>query len=97
MEFLTPYSEKARKGSKQTIKGPSMTEPDNAMSIPEIIARFTRGLGIPVNQRSWQVNDGTQEDIEDFADMPGGDIVSKEQPEPALDPAPEPAPAPAGA
>lgn len=99
MEFLTAYSESARKGSKQTIKGPSMTEPDNAMSIPEIIARFTRGVGIPVQQHAWTTSDGTAQDVEDFADLPGGDIVSKEvedpKPEPA--PAPDPAPAPADA
>lgn len=101
MYFNTQYSESARNGSKQTIKGPSMTEPDNAMSIPEIIARFTRGAGIQVQQHPWQVNDGSELDVADFADMPGGDIVSKEvadpAPPPAFEPATPPAPADAGA
>lgn len=74
-----------------------MTEPDNAMSIPEIIARFTRGVGIPVQQHAWTTSDGTREDVEDFADLPGGDIVSKEVEDPAPAPSPDPAPAPAGA
>lgn len=94
MQFVTAYSESVRKGSKQAIKGPSMTEPDNAMSIPEIIARFTRGVGIPVQQRPWTTNDGTREDVEGFAEVEGSDIVVKEveDPKPA-DPAPAPAPA----
>ena len=41
--FPTKYTESVEIGTFETFTKPSMTEPDNAMSIPEIIARFTRG------------------------------------------------------
>lgn len=40
-------------GSYETILGPDMVEPDNSMSIPEIIAKYTRGQGIQVQQHPW--------------------------------------------
>ena len=68
MDFITKYSESVRKGTFQTFRKPSMTEPDNAMSIPEIIARFTRGQGIVVNQHPWEVGTSENEstDIDEF-------------------------------
>ena len=51
--FPTKYSESAKKGTFEYNNSPSMTEPDNAMSIPEIIARFTRGQGLAVQQHPW--------------------------------------------
>lgn len=62
MEFPTQYTESVRKGSKQVFSKPSMTEPDNAMSIPEIIARFTRGQGLQVQQYSWQSGSAYEDD-----------------------------------
>lgn len=50
MQFNTQYGESRPKGSKETFTKPSQTEPDNSMSIPEIIARYTRGQGIAVKQ-----------------------------------------------
>lgn len=52
--FPTKYSESVQIGTFETFKKPSMTEPDNAMSIPEIIARFTRGYGIQVPVHPWE-------------------------------------------
>lgn len=40
-------------GSYELISGPDMCEPDNAMSIPEIIAKYTRGAGLQVEQHPW--------------------------------------------
>lgn len=53
MEFITKYSESVREGTKEVNLSPSMTEPDNSMSIPEIIARFTRGQGLQVPVHKW--------------------------------------------
>lgn len=44
--------------------GPSMTEPDTTMSIPEIIQRFVRGL--PVDARVFPNESGRVADEEDF-------------------------------
>lgn len=54
MVFPTKYTESVEIGTFETFNRPSMTEPDNAMSIPEIIARFTRGYGIQVPVHQWQ-------------------------------------------
>ena len=54
MVFPTKYSESVQKGTFETFNRPSMTEPDNAMSIPEIIARFTRGYGMSVPVYPWE-------------------------------------------
>lgn len=84
---------------------PSLTEPDNSMSIPEIIARYTRGQGIPVPQHQWTLGAALEEgehevDSTEFDFMPGYNAPQKpaEPQEPAESQKPaEPAPAPAGA
>lgn len=62
MEFPTQYTKSVREGSKQVFLLPSLTEPDNAMSIPEIIARFTRGQGLQVQQHPWHAGSATEDD-----------------------------------
>lgn len=86
--FPTQFSESVRKGTKQTFSKPSMTEPDNSLTIPEIIARFTRGQGLQVQQHPW---DSGNESLDDF--MNDGAKPAPAEPVPA-EPAPaEPAPA----
>lgn len=65
--FITKYDDSVLEGSFETFTRPSMTEPDNAMSIPEIIARFTRGYGIEVQQHDWTTGSAFgDEDPEQF-------------------------------
>lgn len=67
MEFPTKYTESVQIGTFEAFKKPSMTEPDNAMSIPEIIARFTRGYGVEVPVHPWQAGSAFDgEDPEKF-------------------------------
>lgn len=90
MDFFTQYGENRPKGSKQRFVGPSMTEPDNTMSIPEIIARFTRGQGIQVTQYPWatgvaqeenEVNkDGTLADVLGLQKNPSAEEPAKPEP-----------------
>lgn len=73
--FPTKYSESVEIGTFEAFNKPSMTEPDNAMSIPEIIARFTRGYGLEVQQHPWTSGsafdeDGDPNNLEDFLDGP---------------------------
>ncbi len=83
-------------GSFEAFTKPSMTEPDNTMSIPEIIARYTRGQGLGVNAFPWQPgvapedgeaaqNDGTLESV----------LGMEEPADASADPAPSPEPQPA--
>lgn len=62
MEFPTKYTESVKKGTFESFTKPSMTEPDNSMSIPEIIARFTRGQGISVTQHPWEIGSAPEGD-----------------------------------
>lgn len=78
-----------------------MTEPENALSIPQIIARFTRGQGLQVQQYPMQSgvapefgepqNDMTLEDVLEFV-QPAGQPA----PHPAAQPAAQPAVSAAG-
>lgn len=81
-----------------------MTEPDNSMSIPEIIARYTRGQGIQVQQYPWQSGqaapeegegqqmDGTAEALLEMAAVDTGVNSLEPAPVPAPEPAPDPDP-----
>lgn len=60
--FITKYDDSVLNGTFEVFTKPSKTEPDNAMSIPEIIARFTRGYGIEVQQHDW--TQGTAPDVD---------------------------------
>lgn len=111
--FTTQWPDKPNFGTFEAFTEPSMTEPDNSMSIPEIIARYTRGQGIQVQQYPWQSGqaapeegegvpqDGTAEALLEVAADDMGvkpQVFSNEPaPEPSPDPAPEPAPTPAPA
>lgn len=73
--FPTKYSESVEIGTFEAFTKPSMTEPDNAMSIPEIIARFTRGYGVEVQQHAWTSGsafdeDGDPNNLVEFLDGP---------------------------
>lgn len=92
MEFITKYSESVKIGTKETINGPSMTEPDNAMSIPEIIARFTRGQGLAVPVRPWEAGSAS-EDGQPMADQDINEFMNGPQAAASAAPTQEPAPA----
>lgn len=67
--FITKYDDSVLQGTFEVFRKPSQTEPDNAMSIPEIIARFTRGYGIEVPQHDWTTGSAFgDEDPEQFWD-----------------------------
>lgn len=93
MDFFTQYGKNRPAGSKQRFVGPSLTEPDNTMSIPEIIARFTRGQGIQVTQYPWatgvaqeenEVNkDGTLADVLGLQKKQGAEPAKPEPSAPA--------------
>lgn len=55
---------------------PSLTEPDNAMSIPEIIARYVRGHGLAVPLLPDSSDQSAREDGFSFQDDP--DMFSDE-------------------
>lgn len=109
MIFRTQFSESVSKGSKEAFTKPSLTEPDNSMSIPEIIARYTRGQGIPVNQHQWTsgqaapeagdpMQDGSMDAVLGVQPSPQAAApAAAPQEQPSADPEPAPAPAPAGA
>lgn len=99
--FYTQFGENRPTGSKQVFTQPSMTEPDNTMSIPEIIARYTRGQGLGVNQRVWQSGTATEEGesevpqdgtLEQLLELPT-QPAEPAKPEPSAVPAPAAAPA----
>ena len=56
--------------SREVFKSPSVTEPDNAMSIPEIIARYMRGHGLAVQVLPDSADQAAREDGFDFQDDP---------------------------
>lgn len=78
--FPTQYSESVEIGTFEAFTRPSMTEPDNAMSIPEIIAKFTRGYGVQVQQHPWTSGDafGDQEDPNDIDTFMNGPKAPQE-------------------
>lgn len=97
--FRVQYPIEPDLGSFETISGPDMCEPDNSLSIPEIIARYTRGQGLGVEAKPWQVGSADEDgynpmDVEGF----DSDLIPPDEPAPA-DPAPvdlapvDPAPA----
>lgn len=61
--FRVQYPVEKSLGSFEAILGPDMCEPDNTMSIPEIIARYTRGQGIAVNQYAWESGSSPEGDF----------------------------------
>lgn len=85
--FKTPYPEKPSLGSFEAFIKPSMTEPDNTMSIPEIIARYTRGQGIVVNQNPWVAGvapeDGVEQHDATMEQVLGLEVKAPAQPQPA--------------
>lgn len=95
MQFNTQYGESRPKGSKETFTKPSQTEPDNSMSIPEIIARYTRGQGIAVKQYTPEYGHAAPEEFEGTpSDASFTAVLGIEEPAPAA-PAPGAVPAPA--
>lgn len=95
--FPTKYDESVEKGTFETFSRPSMTEPDNAMSIPEIIARFTRGYGVQVPQHPWTSGsafdgDGDPNNLDEFMEVQ--QPAPTEQPVPTEQPASTEKPAP---
>lgn len=56
--------------TRERFLGPSMTEPDNAMSIPEIISRYVRGHGLAVQVLPDSSDISAREDGEIFQDDP---------------------------
>lgn len=56
--------------SRERFNEPSMTEPDNAMSIPEIISRYVRGHGLSVQVLPDSSDISAREDGEIFQDDP---------------------------
>lgn len=105
MEFCHQFPDKPQNGSFQHFRKPSLTEPDNTMSIPEIIARYTRGQGAGVQLRPWQTGTSPEEGEGAQQDASLEQVLEIEAPaepmpaEPAPSPAPaepsEPSPAPA--
>lgn len=95
--FPTKYDESVEIGTFETFNKPSMTEPDNAMSIPEIIARFTRGYGVQVEQYPWSSGsafegDGDPNNLDEFLEVEK--LAPTEQSAPIEKPAPTEQPAP---
>lgn len=62
------FHSSSNKTSREAFKLPSMTEPDNAMSIPEIIARYMRGHGLAVQVLPESSDQSAREDGQDFVD-----------------------------
>lgn len=95
--FRTPYSESVLEGTSEHFYGASMTEPDNSMTIPQIIAKYTRGQGIPVRQNPWTVGEATEDghqvgdgtDPEDFMNFGVSSPTVPEPPKPGQDQVPE--------
>lgn len=85
-------------GSYEVFTKPSMTEPDNTMSIPEIIARYTRGQGLGVQALPWQAGIAPEEGEAALNDGSLESVLEIKEPEVAPAPSQEPpAPAPAAA
>lgn len=89
--FRVQFPVEKSNGSYEVISGPDMCEPDNAMSIPEIIAKYTRGAGLQVEAHPWTTGvaseDGyTMSDGEDsfYQDFITPDEASTVAPEPPI-------------
>lgn len=110
IQFRHQYDERLLKGTFEAFTKPSMTEPDNSLSIPEIIAKFTRG--IPAEVRQYQWTDGVSVPEEGYIPDDGTleSVLEIHQEAPQSEPQapaetasasalkePESAPAPAGA
>lgn len=68
--FRIQFHYKRQKSSGERFFEASMTEPDNAMSIPEIIARFMRGHGLAVSVLPDVSEVASSEDGDTFQDDP---------------------------
>lgn len=55
---------------RESFSKPSMTEPDNAMSIPEIISRYVRGHGLAVPVLPGTDGQAAREDGQPWDDDP---------------------------
>lgn len=97
IEFYSQYGKNKPTSTKETFRKPSLTEPDNAMSIPEIIARFTRGQGIPVQQYQWQTGSAPEDGFYPEDETPEKVLGIQLDPEPESEPTPPPADAGADA
>lgn len=104
IEFYTQYGKTRPMGTKEAFTKPSLTEPDNALSIPEIIARFTRGQGYGVPVHEWNGGSAPEEGEETPQDGTLESVLGLEvkpaptkEPDPTQEPAIEPTPAPADA
>lgn len=62
--------------TRESFSKPSMTEPDNAMSIPEIISRYMRGHGLPVRVLPDSSDQAALEQGQNYQDDP--DMFSEE-------------------
>lgn len=78
--FPTQFSESVREGTKQVFIRPSMTEPDNSLSIPEIIARFTRGQGLQVQQHPWDEGNQSLDDFFNDGEAPAESAPAESAP-----------------
>lgn len=68
--FRKQYNSSSTKSysSGELFPAPSMTEPDNAMSIPEILARYSRGHGLAVQVLPASSDEAALEDGYPFQD-----------------------------
>jgi len=62
----------------ETIRGKSMTLPDQSLTIQEILTRFSRGLPIGVGKEPIWNEDDPDFDDDDMTRTPGFDIVDAE-------------------
>lgn len=62
--FRVQFPLEKSNGSYEAILGPDMVEPDNSMSIPEIIAKYTRGQGLQVQQYPWTSGSASEDDYD---------------------------------
>lgn len=65
MHFVTQYNYKG--GKKEEFTLPSMTIPDQTMSIPEIMERYVKGL--PLSAGRVPVYEGEDDDLPDMSRM----------------------------
>lgn len=95
MEFNTPYTRHVCAAEENTL--PSVTEPDTTMTIPEIIARYTRGMVPDVEVRTPEFERVAPETDFDPLDYQPDDFrpVSGPSATPQAEQSQEPAPAPA--
>lgn len=68
--FNVQFHYKSNTLTRERFLKPSLTEPDNAMSIPEIISRYMRGHGLAVPVLPDSSGMAAREDGETIADDP---------------------------